>query len=98
MFSIRALFAVTLFVACMAALGQLGTVSQSEDDRYIFKLLAAVCIHILALWSILSWIQEVEQIRSERRRSVVFFADVTAFLMFAGQLAMAVRIFAVELL
>lgn len=97
MFSIRGLFSLTLFFACVTALGQLGALGD-VDGRLIFEVVLAVVLHLLAFLSILTWIREIEQLRCGGRRSLVLFADVTAFLMFAGQLFMACRVFGVNLL
>jgi hypothetical protein len=96
MFSIRGLLAVTLFFACLIALGGLGTID-GMDRNGVFKVSLAVAMHLIAFLSILTWIHELEQLRRENRRYLVAFADTTAFLMFAGQLFMACRVFGVLL-
>ena len=87
MYSIRALLCVTLFVACMTALGQLGIASDWHGQLPI-ALLAATLLNLIAFGSILQWIHEIEQIRRDQQRYVVLFADATAFVMFACQLIM----------
>ncbi len=96
MFSIRALFAVTLYVACITALVQLGAVVVAGQKGSAAGLFAAIGIHLAAFWSILTWIHEVEQLRAGRRKWIVLFVDVTAFLMFAVQLVMACYVFGIN--
>lgn len=87
MFTIRGLLFATLFVACITAVGQLGTLRLWDGQQGI-EIFVAALLNLIAFWSILRWIHEVEQIRGDHQRTAVFFADATAFVMFACQLTM----------
>lgn len=91
MFSLRGLFYVTFFCACMIALWQFGPVGRKESVA-IGASVAAIG-NLAAFWTILRWIREVEHVRKEGSRAAVALADTTAFVMFACQLVVACRVF-----
>ena len=91
MFSLRALFALVMFFACLGGLWTLSSVSPQSPNVAIIALVGAFGLSLAALLSVMTWIHDIEQLRKNENRLLAVFADATAMVMIVILLSIAIR-------